>query len=40
MKFAANFFEICKGTEKVMLVKFMEAIPVSGSHFFSGKRSF
>ena len=34
MKFIAKFFEIYKGTEKVVLVKFVEAIPFSGSHFF------
>ena len=30
----SKLFEIYKGTEKVVLVKFMEAIPFSGSHFF------
>ena len=29
-----KLFEIYKGTEKVALVKFVEAIPFSGSHFF------
>ena len=30
----SKLFEIYKGTEKVVLVKFVEAIPFSGSHFF------
>ena len=30
----SKLFEIYKGTEKVILVKFVEVIPFSGSHFF------
>ena len=29
-----KLLEIYKGTEMVVLVKFVEAIPFSGSHFF------
>ena len=32
-----KLLEIYKGTEKVVLVKFVEAIPFSGRHFFQWK---
>ena len=34
-----ELFEIYKGTEKVVLVKFLEGIPFSGSYFFQWKAS-
>ena len=33
-KIYSKLFEIYKGTEQVMLVKLVEAIPFSRSHFF------
>ena len=33
----SKLLEIYKGTEKVVLVKFVEAIPFSGSHLFKWK---